>query len=69
MGTEHPTETGHEERPALGQPAGDPTDTSMGEPDIAGEHEDTAVDKNITSGTDGRRESESPDGWGGMDGS
>ncbi|HYN93901.1 MAG TPA: hypothetical protein VES42_08640 [Pilimelia sp.] len=53
--------------PALGQPAGDPTDTeTLHQPDIAGEHEDTAVDKSITAGTDRDRETESPDGWAGM---
>jgi hypothetical protein len=58
-----------QDRPAIGQPAGDPTDTStVGAPDIAGEHEDTAVDKRITAGRDGGdRETESPDGWAGMD--
>jgi hypothetical protein len=50
----------------LGQPAGDPTDTEPGEPDFAGEHEDTAVDKRIIT-RDEPREPESPDGLGGME--
>jgi hypothetical protein len=55
------------QRPALGQPAGQPADPAvLDEPDIAGEHEDTAVDKRITGGND-PREPESPDGLGGMD--
>jgi hypothetical protein len=56
-----------EELPALGQPAGDPSDTATDDPDIAGEHEDTAVDKRIITGSEARREPESPDGWAGMD--
>jgi hypothetical protein len=44
------------------RPLGDPA----GEPDIAGEHEDTAVDKRIVSGDDDG-EPESPRGWAGAD--
>jgi len=49
--------------PALGQPPGAADDD---EPDIAGEHEDTAVDKDVITGDD-QREPESPDGWAGME--
>jgi hypothetical protein len=45
------------------RPLGDPA----GEPDIAGEHEDTAVDKRIVAGEDEEREPESPRGWAGAD--
>jgi hypothetical protein len=34
--------------------------------DFASEHSDTTVDKDITAGRD-KGESESPDGWDGMD--
>ncbi|HWG97903.1 MAG TPA: hypothetical protein VNV66_00935 [Pilimelia sp.] len=64
-GTARPQEPG---RLAIGHPAGDPTDTSTtGEPDIAGEHQDTAVDRDITSGADDDREPESPRGWAGLE--
>jgi len=49
---------------ALGQPvegAG-----PEGDDDFAGEHDATAVDKDVTSG-DGADEPESPDGWSGLD--
>lgn len=64
MGTGDHTD---EDLPALGQPAGDPGDTATGSPDIAGEHEDTAVDKRITAGTDPDREPETPSGWAGQE--
>ncbi|HEU5107226.1 MAG TPA: hypothetical protein VFT95_01480 [Micromonosporaceae bacterium] len=52
--------TDREERlPALGDP--------VDEPDIAGEHEDTAVDKAIVAGDEDDREPESPRGWSGAD--
>ena len=49
----------------LGQPTTDPGDPAD-EPDIAGEHEDTAVDKRIVAGDD-EGEPESPRGWAGAD--
>lgn len=58
-----------DERVPLGHPAGDPEDRAAAHtPDIAGEHEDTAVDKDITGGADSG-ESESPDGWAGLESS
>lgn len=46
----------------------DPADPAAAdEPDFASEHEDTAVSKRITSGTDSDREPESPEGWGGLE--
>ncbi|GAB7046316.1 hypothetical protein [Catenuloplanes indicus] len=51
--------------PPLGQPAGDLTDP---DPDFAAEHEDTAVGKDITAGTDDSAEPESPAGWSGLEG-
>ena len=58
--------TQHEERlPALGQPVEQPE--PEGDNDFAGEHDSTVVDKGITAGTDAH-ETESPDGWSGMDG-
>jgi hypothetical protein len=56
----------------LGQPPSErddpdqPTDAPS-DPDFAGEHEDTAVDKRITSGTDDDSEPESPAGWSGLE--
>ena len=44
------------------EPIGDPDDTG----DFAEEHEDTAVDRDITGDKDDR-ESESPKGWDGLD--
>jgi hypothetical protein len=44
------------------EPIGDPD----GEPDFAGEHEDTAVDKDITAERDDT-EQERPAGWDGLD--
>ncbi|MEV4623771.1 hypothetical protein AB0J74_34320 [Asanoa sp. NPDC049573] len=56
-------------REPLGRAAGDVTDADDGAADdFAVEHEDTAVDKSITSGRDRhRRESESPHGWAGLE--
>jgi hypothetical protein len=57
--------TPNEERlPALGQPVEEPT--PEGDDDFAGEHDATVVDQGITSNSDAR-ETESPDGWSGMD--
>jgi hypothetical protein len=44
------------------EPIGDPD----GEPDFANEHDDTAVDEEITSG-DEPGEPESPEGWSGLE--
>ena len=60
----------HEARPALGRPAGDEADDGAQDAhdDFASEHEDTAVDKDITTGRDRRRrEPESPRGWAGLE--
>ncbi|GAB7039311.1 MULTISPECIES: hypothetical protein [Catenuloplanes] len=54
-----------EKLPPLGRPAGD--DSPDRDPDFAGEHEDTAVGKDITAGTDDATEPESPAGWSGME--
>ena len=59
--------------PALGQPPLDPArdpdaenDPDFGnDPDFAGEHQETAVDKEIITGADTEREPESPRGWSG----
>ena len=48
----------------LGQPVEEPS--PEGEHDFAGEHDATAVDKDITDGK-GVGESESPEGWSGLD--
>lgn len=61
MGTEQ------QDLPALGQPANHPEDTDTGTPDIAGEHQDAAVDKRVITGDGEDREEESPRGWSGMD--
>lgn len=52
---------------ALGRPAGDTSADTSTDDDFAGEHEHTAVDRRIISGTDAEREEESPRGWSGMD--
>ena len=49
---------------ALGQPVEEPT--PEGDHDFAGEHDSTAVDKDVLDG-DGAGESESPGGWSGLD--
>jgi hypothetical protein len=54
-----------ERLPALGQPVEEPT--PEGDDDFAGEHDATAVDQRITSGSGGADESESPEGWSGLD--
>ena len=57
--------TPNDERlPALGQPVEEPT--PEGDNDFAGEHDATVVDQGITSESDAK-ETESPDGWSGMD--
>ena len=48
---------------ALGQPVEEPS--PEGDDDFAGEHDSTAVDKDVLDG--GKGESESPSGWSGMD--
>jgi hypothetical protein len=45
------------------EPIGDP---DPDEGDFAAEHEDTAVDQDITAGRD-EAETESPQGWSGLD--
>ena len=57
------------EREPLGRAAGDAAAPDPGDSDdFAVEHQDTAVDKSITSGRDRhRRESESPHGWAGLE--
>ncbi|MDR7276821.1 hypothetical protein [Catenuloplanes atrovinosus] len=57
--------TPDEKQSPLGQPAGvaDPEP----DPDFAGEHEDTAVSKDITGGQDEDAEPEAPGGWSGME--
>ncbi|RKF25213.1 hypothetical protein [Micromonospora globbae] len=58
----------HEERPekALGQPP-EGVDT-LPDPDFAGEHDQTSVDKKVITGEDeGRREPEAARGWAGED--
>jgi hypothetical protein len=58
--------TQREERlPALGQPVEEPV--PEGDNDFAGEHDSTTVDHDVTSGRDSDRESESPNGWSGME--
>ena len=44
----------------------DTADGYDGDSDFASEHQDTAVDPDITNGSD-KGETESPDGWDGMD--
>jgi hypothetical protein len=44
---------------------GDEEAVPDGDSDFAGEHSDTAVDRDVTEGEPG--EKESPDGWSGMD--
>ncbi|MFY1633490.1 hypothetical protein ACN27F_09445 [Solwaraspora sp. WMMB335] len=52
-------------RPALGQtPTGQAPDDDA---DFAGEHDDTAVAKDIIEGTDSDREPETPRGWSGLE--
>ena len=46
------------------EPIGDPDDDQA---DFAGEHDDTAVDEEVTSGRDGDREPEAPEGWSGLE--
>jgi hypothetical protein len=59
---------GHDREP-LGQPAGDPADTStIDTADLAEEHDATAVDERVASGADeDEREPESPEGLGGLE--
>lgn len=58
--------TQREERlPALGQPVEQPV--PEGDNDFAGEHDSTTVDRDVTAGRDGDKESESPSGWSGME--
>jgi hypothetical protein len=45
---------------------GDEEAVPDGDSDFAGEHADTAVDRDVTEGAEG--EEESPRGWSGMDG-
>jgi hypothetical protein len=52
----------NERLPALGDDDGLPD----GDSDFAAEHDDTAVDPDVTGDRD-RGEPESPDGWSGMD--
>lgn len=52
---------------ALGRPAGDQGEDAGGDDDFAGEHEHTAVDRRIITGTEPHREEGSPRGWSGMD--
>jgi hypothetical protein len=54
-----------ERLPALGQPVEEPT--PEGEHDFAGEHDSTAVDRDIVAGRDGSTEEESPEGWSGLE--
>ncbi|HEY0698897.1 MAG TPA: hypothetical protein VGD43_13930 [Micromonospora sp.] len=53
-----------ERLPAIGQPPGAADPNSQ--PDFAGEHDDTAVAEDITTGED-EHETESPRGWAGME--
>ena len=53
-----------ERLPALGQPDND--ELPDRDPDFSNEHDATAVDKNVTSGRD-TGETESPNGWSGLD--
>jgi hypothetical protein len=55
------------ERPhrAIGRPVEDPS--AEGDPDFAGEHDDTSVHDKITTGCDDDREPESPRGWSGLE--
>jgi hypothetical protein len=56
-----------DERAPIGDPD-DPTADSPDSADFAAEHDDTAVDKDVTSGRDsGDREPESPSGWSGLE--
>ena len=49
------------------EPIGDPDDEGE-QTDFAGEHDDTSVDGEISSGRDkGDREPESPQGWTGLE--
>ncbi|WP_229403168.1 hypothetical protein [Micromonospora okii] len=59
-------EQGHEHVTALGQPP-EGLDTTP-DPDFAGEHDRTAVDRDIITGDEDaeEREPESPHGWSGM---
>ncbi|HEY8534618.1 MAG TPA: hypothetical protein VIL44_12265 [Micromonospora sp.] len=50
--------------PALGEPDAQPLPD--GDNDFAGEHDNTAVDESILTGTDDR-EPESPRGWSGLE--
>ncbi|HEY7273531.1 MAG TPA: hypothetical protein VH502_12425 [Actinoplanes sp.] len=50
--------------PALGTPDEQPA--PEGDDDFAGEHDATAVDQDVTAGRD-VGETESPDGWSGLD--
>jgi hypothetical protein len=69
--TEH--ELGEDRLPAIGHPGqgpeeGAPQDEATRQdeqPDFAGEHADTAVDKAVETGEDG--EEESPEGWAGLE--
>jgi hypothetical protein len=56
--------TQHEHLEAFGDE--DVTDGYDGDSDFASEHADTVVDKNVP-GDRGDAETESPDGWSGMD--
>ena len=47
------------------EPIGDPDDEG-GQADFAGEHDDTAVDEDVTSGEEAG-EQESPRGWAGLE--
>jgi hypothetical protein len=49
----------------IGQPVDEPA--PEGDDDFAGEHDDTAVGEDITSGRDDSREPESPTGWSGLE--
>ena len=60
-----PEEQQHERTSALAQPP-EGTD-SLPDPDFANEHDRTAVDRDIITGSDeDEREPESPRGWSGM---
>lgn len=68
--TAESSEDGRPGRPALGQPprGADLDLAGADEADFAREHEETAVDEEITTGADrGEREPESPRGWAGME--
>ncbi|MEH1126879.1 hypothetical protein [Micromonospora sp. CPCC 206061] len=51
--------------PPLGQP--EDAEPEPDTEDFAAEHDDTAVDEDITGGRDGDREPESPRGWAGLE--